>query len=99
MFSHLAAVTAILGMSAVTLLTRYTGYLLVGRFAVRGRLAAALEAMPGAMLISIIAPSLFLTGPAEAVSGLVTGVISWRWGMLPAIIGGVLCVVALRAYP
>ena len=96
MFSDAAAVTAILGMSAVTLLTRYTGYWLVGRFAVRGRLAAALEAMPGAMLISIIAPTLFLTGPAEAVAGIVTGLLSWRWGMLPAIVGGVASVVVLR---
>ena len=98
MFSDQAAILAILGMSAVTLLTRYTGYWLVGRFTIRGRLAAALEAMPGAMLISIIAPTLFLTGPAETIAGLVTAVLAWRWGMLPAILGGVAAVVGLRLF-
>ena len=61
---------AICGMAVVTVLTRLAGFWLVRRIAVEGRLAAALEAVPGAILISLIAPIVLAKGPAESIAAL-----------------------------
>lgn len=89
-------VLTILGMAAVTALTRFSGYWLMGRFAIKGRLAGALEAVPGAVLIAIITPTALASGPAEAIATLVTIVLALRVPTLVAIAGGVGTVVALR---
>lgn len=53
--------TAILGMAIVTYLTRAGGYWLVGRVTLGARAQAALDAVPGAVLISVIAPMALAT--------------------------------------
>lgn len=86
----------IVGMALVTALTRYSGYWLMGRFAIKGRLAGALEAVPGAVLIAIITPSALSAGPAEAIAAIVTVVLALRVPTLAAIGAGVGTVVLLR---
>lgn len=88
---------AIVGMAIGTYLTRIGGLVLVRRFPLRGRLAAGLEAVPGAILIAVIAPTVLATGIAETVAALVTVLMARRLPTLVAIIGGVGCVVLLRA--
>ncbi len=90
------ALVAILGMAAVTFVTRVSGYWLVSRFALRGRLAAGLEAIPGAVLLSVIAPTVLATGPAESLAAVITFVVARRAPMLAAVAAGVTSVVALR---
>ncbi|MEQ8603305.1 MAG: AzlD domain-containing protein [Marivibrio sp.] len=88
---------AIAGMALVTLATRFAGYLAVGRFAVRGRLAAALEGVPPAVLTSLVAPMAFATGPAETIAAAATVLAAWKLPTLAAAVIGVGAVVALRA--
>jgi len=88
---------AIAGMAASTYLTRIAGYWLVRRIAVRGRLGGALEAVPGAVLTSIIAPMIFATGIAESLAALATVLLALRLPLVVAVAGGCATVVALRA--
>ena len=88
---------AIVGMAVATVLTRFTGFWLVQRISVEGRLARALEAVPGAILVSLIAPIVLAKGPAESVAALVTLLIASRAPTLAAVAGGVATVAILRA--
>lgn len=87
---------AILGMAAVTYLTRIGGYWLVGRIRIRGRLAAALEAVPAAALTAIVTPTAMATGPAESAAAAVTVLTAWRAPAPVAIVAGVGTLVLLR---
>ena len=86
----------IVGMAAVTALTRFAGYWAIGHFAIRGRVAAALEAMPAAVLVSIITPTALATGAAETIAVVVTVLLALRLPTLVAVAGGVAMVVLLR---
>ena len=88
---------AIAGMAAATYFTRFIGYWLVRRTTVSGRLAGALEAMPGAVLTAIIAPMAFATGAAESGAALLTVLLALRLPLVVAVAGGCLAVVVLRA--
>ena len=88
---------AIAAMAVSTYATRVFGYLLVRRFSVGGRLAGALEAVPGAVLTAIIAPMAFATGPAESLAALATVLMALRLPLIVAVAGGCAAVVALRA--
>lgn len=88
---------AIAGMAAATYFTRFIGYWLVRHRAVGGRLAGALEAVPGAVLTAIIAPMALATGPAESVAAVLTVLLALRLPLVVAVGGGCLAVVALRA--
>lgn len=87
---------AILAMAAATYFTRVCGYWLVRRTTVSGRLASALEAVPGAVLTAIIAPMAFATGPAESGAALVTVLLALRLPLIVAVAGGCLAVVGFR---
>ena len=83
----------ILGMAVVTYATRVTGFVLMGRLALTGRLAAWLRFVPGAVLVSIVAPSILpssIVGLAPGASGVLTG------GGADLLAGVVAIVVAAR---
>jgi uncharacterized membrane protein len=63
---------AILGMGVTTYATRLAGYWLLQGRQISGRFKAALEAVPPAILTAVIAPTVFLQGPAEMISGAIT---------------------------
>ena len=86
----------ILGMGAVTYATRLAGLWLSRGAAPTGRLAVGMQAIPGCLLMGLIAPAI-AKGPAEAVAALVTAIVAWRLGRpVPALALGVATVVALR---
>ncbi len=87
---------AIVAMAVATYATRIFGYWLVRRRAVGGRLAGALEAVPGAVLTAIIAPMAFATGAAESAAALLTVLLALRLPLIVAVAGGCLAVVGLR---
>ena len=76
--------------------TRVAGLYLVRFFNVRGRTKAALDAMPPAILMAVIAPVAFATGLAETAATAITAVAALRFPLIVAVIIGVLSVVALR---
>lgn len=87
---------AIAGMAAVTLLTRWAGYLMITRFRIEGRLAGALEAVPPAVLTALVVPMALATGIAETAAAAITVIAAIRLPTLAAVIIGVISVVAFR---
>ena len=88
---------AIIGMALVTILTRVSGFVLARSFVIEGRTKAALEAVPGSVLIAIIVPTVLTTGPAETIASLFTLVLASRLPFIVAVFGGVGSVVLLRS--
>ena len=90
--------SAIIAMALVTYLTRIAGYWVVRRFTLSGRIAAGLEAVPGAILIALIAPAALTTGIAEsAAAGAAVAVAVLRGPMLVAVASSAGLAAALRA--
>ena len=87
---------AILVMAAITYATRIAGIFLAGRFSPKGRVKAAFDAIPAAVLVAVIAPTALATGPAETAAAVVTGIAATRLPLLATIVIGVVAVVLLR---
>lgn len=89
----------IFGMAVGTYLTRVAGLFLINRVKVTGRTEAFLKAIPGTILISIVAPTVLTSGPAEALAAVVVAVVAWRSNSLPlAMAVGVAAIWALRQF-
>lgn len=88
---------AIAAMSLATIATRFAGLIVPAGFARRGRLKAAFEAMPVAVLASIIAPTVLATGWPESVAALITLIVAWRMPLLAVVIVGVVAAAGMRA--
>lgn len=92
-----AVLLTILGMGLVTYATRAGGLWLMGRIPTSPRLEAWLRQIPGAILISIVAPAALAAGPAEALASLATALVAARTrNLLLAMAVGVAAVWALR---
>jgi uncharacterized membrane protein len=90
-------VLAILGMALATFATRYGGLLLLSGFTIRGRLKAALDAVPPAILTAVIAPTMLTTGVAEALASCITiAAAALKLPLIAVVVIGVLSVVMLR---
>lgn len=87
---------AILGMAAATYLTRIAGLWLVRFLNISGRVKAALDAVPPAILMAVIAPTAFATGWAETAAAGVTVLAALRLPFILAVATGVVSVVVLR---
>ncbi len=92
-----ATVLAIAGMAAATFLTRVAGLWVVRFLKVEGRARAALDAMPPAILMAVVAPVALATGPAETLAAIITAVAAFRLPLVAAVAVGVAAVVALRS--
>ena len=78
--------------------TRAGGLWLANRLSLTGRAEVWLDYIPGAILVSIVAPTVFAGGPAEAVAALAVVLVALRTGSLPlALVTGVGSVLVLRA--
>lgn len=80
---------AILGMALATYSTRAGGIWLMSRVAPSARVEAWLRQVPGAVLISIIAPAALATGPAGLLAVLATVLVATRTRnlLLPMAVG------------
>jgi uncharacterized membrane protein len=92
----LHTVAAILTMALVTYGTRLAGIFLAGRLDLSGRPKAAFDAIPAAVLVSVIAPVALATGPAETTATVIAGISATRLPLLATIAIGVMSVVLLR---
>jgi uncharacterized membrane protein len=91
------ALAAIIGMAIVTYLTRVSGLWLMGRITLTPRIESGLRAVPGAVLISILAPAALAAGLAEIIAALATVLLMLcTKNLLISIIVGVAAVWALR---
>lgn len=86
---------AILAMGALTYMTRLLGFLIADRLPKSGPVRVALDALPPAVLVAVIAP-IVMSGPVEAVAGLMTLVLALRLPLIATVAAGVGIVALLR---
>ncbi len=99
MDAQLTSLLTIGGMAVATYASRAAGLMLMSRLSPGPRLTRFMQAIPGAILASIVAPSALTSGPAEAVATAATGLVAWRFGNLPlAMCAGVAVVLGLRLF-
>jgi len=87
---------ALLAMTAATYATRLAGFLMPAKLDLSPRLRAALDAIPAAVLISVIAPSMLATGWRETLASLIAALAATRAPLIGVVGVGVLAIVALR---
>ena len=92
-------VLAIVLMALVTYATRAGGLWLASRLDLSKRAEAWLEQIPGAILVSLVAPAVLTNGLAGAIAALAVVLVAVRTGSLPAaMIAGVAAIVVLRNF-
>lgn len=90
-------ILAILGMALATYATRASGPYLIRGVVVKGRLKAALDALPPAILMAVIAPTILTTGLAESIAAVLTAAVAFmRAPLVVTVLTGVISVVLLR---
>jgi uncharacterized membrane protein len=88
---------AIVLMALATYATRAGGLWLASRFDLSERAGAWLEQIPGAILVSLVAPTVLMGGPAEALAAVAVVLVALKTGSLPAaMVTGVGAVLVLR---
>lgn len=79
----------ILWGAILTYLTRVGGHLVLSRFErVHPRVEAGLNAVPAAVLTTLVAPTMLTAGPVEWAAFVTAGLLSLRFGMLQLFLGG-----------
>ncbi len=97
MSADLNTLLLILLMGLATYSTRIAGYWLLRGRVVEGRMKVALDAVPPAILMAVIAPKVFMEGPAEMIAGALTlGAALLRLPLLVTIAVGMGSVVVFR---
>ena len=87
----------ILWGAVATYLTRIGGHLVLSRFErVHPRVEAGLNAVPAAVLTTLVAPAAVLAGPAELLALVVAGIVSLRGGLLAMFLTGAVVLIAAR---
>jgi len=90
-------ILVILGGALATYLTRIGGHLVLSRFrTIHPRVEAGLNAVPAAVLTTIVAPELIHGGPAEIAALGVTALASLRFGLLGLFLAGTATLIGLR---
>jgi uncharacterized membrane protein len=89
-------VFAIILMATATYLTRTVGYIALRNRKISERATKVLEAVPGCVLISVIAPVFVSDRPADLVSLGITVLAATRLSILPTVIIGVVSAGLLR---
>lgn len=83
-------------MAVTTYLTRLGGYFALRNRVLSPKSAKILEAVPGCVLISVIAPHFSTGHPADLASLAITLVAACRFSMLPTVLLGVTSAGVLR---
>lgn len=92
----LTALTIVL-MALATYATRAAGLWLASRLKMSARVKVWLNHIPGAILVSIVAPTVLAGGFADALAAVAVLIVAVRTGSLPvAMVTGVGAVVLLR---
>lgn len=88
----------ILLTGVVTYITRSAGHLVLARFKhLHPRVEAALEAVPGAVLVTIVLPPALTNGPLELIAMLAALIASFRLSPIGVLAIGMAIVVGGRA--
>jgi uncharacterized membrane protein len=93
-----AALTTIVGMGAATYATRASGLWLGNRLRLTPRLESLFAALPGAILVSLVAPEILKAGARGIAAAVVTALVALRLrgNVVVPMILGVVVLWALR---
>ncbi len=92
-------ILAIVLMALVTYATRAGGLWLASRLNLSERAEAWLEQLPGAILVSLVAPAVLTNGIPGALAAPAVVMVALRTGSLPAaMVTGVATIVVLRSF-
>ncbi|MBZ9757327.1 AzlD family protein [Mesorhizobium sp. ESP6-5] len=91
-----ATLLTIVLMAGVTYLTRIGGYVVLRNRVLSPRATAVMEAAPGCVLISVIAPAFVSRNPADLAALAITLLAATRLSMLPTVLIGVASASLLR---
>ncbi|MER8373114.1 AzlD family protein [Mesorhizobium sp. M1406] len=83
-------------MACVTYLTRIGGYVVLRNRTLGARATAVMEAAPGCVLISVIAPAFVSRNPADLLALGITLAAATRLSMLPTVLIGISSAGLLR---
>lgn len=90
-------VAIILAGAVLTYLTRAGGHMVLSRFdRIHPRVEAALNAVPAAVLTTLVAPAAYHGGPAEIAALLVAGVVALGGSMISMFLSGAAVLILLR---
>jgi len=95
---HFENALTILCMALATYLTRAIGYVALRNRRLSPRAMTVLEAVPGCVLISVIAPSFASKQPADLIALAITLVAAMRLSMFPTVVVGVASAGLLRHF-
>ena len=87
---------AILAMAAATILTRVSGVFLIRFLSIGDEMREALDVIPPAVLMDVLAPTALATGWAETIACAATALAALRLPLLASVAIGVTTVVAMR---
>lgn len=89
----------IIGAAFLTYLTRIGGHLILSQFSrVHYKVEAGLNAVPAAVLTTLVAPAAFNQGWQEGVTMAICTVLAFRIGIIPLCIVGAIIIISMRAY-
>ncbi|SAL05304.1 branched-chain amino acid transport [Caballeronia calidae] len=94
--SNVTTLMTIVAMALVTYGTRVGGYLLLRNRVLSARALAVMEAAPGCVLISVIAPNFASTNPADLAALAMTILAATRLPILPTVLIGIGSAALLR---
>ncbi|MER8729348.1 AzlD family protein [Mesorhizobium sp. M1227] len=87
----------IIAGSIATYLTRIGGHLVISRFEhIHPRVEAGLNAVPAAVLTTLVAPAALSAGPAEWAALIVAGLVSLRGGLMAMFLAGAAVLILSR---
>src|SRR6185312_15517485 len=82
-----------------TYLTRIGGHLVISRFeSIHPRVEAGLNAVPAAVLTTLVAPAAMSAGPAELAALAVAAIVSLRGGLMTMFLAGAAVLIAMRHF-
>jgi uncharacterized membrane protein len=89
----------IIAGALATYLTRIGGHLVISRFeSIHPRVEAGLNAVPAAVLTTLVAPAVLSAGPVELAALAVAAVVSLRGGLMTMFLAGAAVLIALRHF-
>lgn len=89
----------IIAAALATYLTRIGGHLVISRFeTIHPRVEAGLNAVPAAVLTTLVAPEMLNAGPAEWAALVVTAVVSLRGGLMAMFLAGAAVLIIARQF-
>jgi uncharacterized membrane protein len=85
--------------AVLTFLTRVGGHLVLSRFEhIHPRVEAGLNAVPAAVLTTLVAPAAMQGGPIEWTALAIAGLVAVRAGMLFMFLAGTAALIVLRHF-